>query len=125
MGAFLTSLFVTLGTAMAGLCIARAINLEIDFTQMLVILAFVICMMSLPISVAGHGVREAAFIVMFLVLGIKIGNATASQGHAVAFSLIYYALHLFWGLVGGLVFVAGGTRLKLPPDTEALRDRGT
>jgi hypothetical protein len=123
MGAFLTSIFVTVGTAMAGLCIARAIDLDINFTQMLVILAFVICMMSLPISVAGHGIREAAFIVMFLAFGIRTGNATASQGYAVAFSLIYYALHLFWGLVGGLVFVAGGSRLNIPPDTEHCETR--
>lgn len=125
LAAFLTSIFVALGTALSAVFIARALQLNIDFTQMLVILAFVICMMSLPISVAGHGVREAAFVIMFMAFDVKAGGVAASQGHAIAFSLIYYLLHLFWGLVGGAIYLAGGSRLPSAVELETLQDEAS
>lgn len=116
--ALLVSVLVVGGTAVTGQTIANALGLEVDFTQMLVILAVVICMMSLPISVAGHGVREAAFVVMFQAFDIHAQGLPVDQNHAVAFSLIYYGLHLFWGLVGGLIFITGNPQERDLPHSE-------
>jgi uncharacterized membrane protein YbhN (UPF0104 family) len=57
----------------------------------------------LPISIAGIGVREAAFVSLFTTVG-----ATAEQ--ALALSLAYFTLSVVNSLVGGVVYLAFGRR---------------
>ncbi len=107
LGALACSAIAVTITSVAGYSIARAIHVDASFLQIVVVLAYVICITSLPISIAGHGVREGAFVLMFAVFGLGAQGAGASAGSelAVLFSVIYFALHLFWGLIGGLVYL--------------------
>jgi uncharacterized protein (TIRG00374 family) len=92
----------------AGYCIALAINLKVSYIQMLITLSIVIFVISLPISIGGHGIREGAFVAMFAIFGIITVDKQTGMGQepAVLFSLLFYALFLIWSLVGGLVYLA-------------------
>lgn len=88
----------------AGYALARAVGLTVSYSEMLVILALVICLISLPISVGGHGVRELAFVSLFAAFGV-IDASSAGQGIAVLFSLLFFGLVSTWSLVGGGVYL--------------------
>jgi uncharacterized protein (TIRG00374 family) len=105
----------------AGYCIALAINVQATYAQILVTLAIVICIISLPISIGGHGVREGAFVLMFAALGIiTVDHHTgAGQEPAVLFSLLFYALLSVWSLVGGLIYLI----FRHPDERRAFTDR--
>jgi hypothetical protein len=99
---------LTLALVAAASCIAIAIGLNVTYPQMLIILAVVICVISLPISIGGHGVREGIFVLMFAAFGaINIDRQTGTgQELAVLFSLLFFAIPLIWSLVGGIVYLA-------------------
>jgi len=98
---------LTLALVAAGICIAIGIGLNVTYLQMLIILTVVICVISLPISIAGHGVREGIFVLMFAAFGvINIDRQTGGgQEAAVLFSLLFFAIPLIWSLVGGIVYL--------------------
>lgn len=98
---------LTLALVGAGSCIAMGIGLNVTFMQMLIVLTVVICVISLPISIGGHGVREGIFVLMFSVFGaINIDRQTGSgQESAVLFSLLFFAIPLILSLVGGVVYL--------------------
>ena len=98
---------LTLALVEAGCFIAIGIGLNITYMQMLIILTVVICVISLPISIGGHGVREGIFVLMFAAFGvINIDPQTGSgQEPAVLFSLLFFAIPLIWSLVGGVVYL--------------------
>lgn len=100
LAAVAVSAVVILLTAEVGYWIAAGIGMALPRLQSAVILAFVICMTSLPLSIAGHGVREGAFILMFALFGVA-----AAPEPAVLFSVIFFLLHLVWGALGGLLYL--------------------
>jgi len=101
-GTILTLILVT-----AGSCIAFGIGLNVTYVQMWIILAIVICAISLPISIGGHGVREAIFVLMFASFGLITVDPRSWVGQepAILFSLLFFAIQLFWSLVGGVVYL--------------------
>jgi len=108
----LTLASITAGVVMtgvlvaAGYCIGIGIGLKVTYMQMLVIMTVVICVISLPISIGGHGVREGIFAIMFGVFGvISIDRQEGGQEHAILFSLLFFAIPLIWSLVGGIVYL--------------------
>ncbi len=64
------------------------------------IISFVL---SLPISVAGLGAREAAYVALFSSVGVP-------SDLGLALSLAFYAVNLLTGLVGGVLYLIGGMR---------------
>lgn len=109
-----------------GYCIARAIHLEATFGQLVVILAVVICAISLPISVGGHGVREGMFILMFSAFGIANVDPTTGAGKepALLFSVLFFAMYLVWSLIGGIVYVVFRHAGRIEAVTPAARAIG-
>ena len=75
---------------------------------MLVIITVVICVISLPISIGGHGVREGIFVIMFTAFGLIRLNQQSGAGQetAILFSLLFFAIPLVWSLVGGIVYLS-------------------
>ncbi len=107
----------------AGYCIALAIHLDVTYMQILTILAIVTCVISLPISIGGHGVREGMFVIMFSAFGIiTIDKQTGvGQEPAVLFSILFFALLFVWSLVGGLVYLTFNTSItKIDPQPHRL-----
>lgn len=98
---------LTLVLNLAAYCIAVAIGLQVTYGQMLVIVTVAICVISLPISIGGHGVREGIFAIMFAAFGVVSIDRSAEPGHASAilFSLLFFAIPLVWSLLGGLVYL--------------------
>ncbi len=91
----------------AGYSIARAIHLDVTFMQILIILSVVTCVISIPISIGGNGIREGAFVIMFAAFGvITIDKRTGGgQEPAILFSILFFALFSVWSLLGGLVYL--------------------
>jgi uncharacterized protein (TIRG00374 family) len=89
-------------------CIGVGIGLTVTYMQMLVIITVVICVISLPISIGGHGVREGIFLIMFTAFGlIRLNQPSgADQETAILFSLLFFAIPLVWSLVGGIVYLS-------------------
>lgn len=85
-----------------GYCLARALGLDAGFGQMVVILATVFCLMSLPVSISGHGIREFAFVIMFSVYGLASKH---DPEPAIAFSILWIGVSLLWSLIGGAVYL--------------------
>jgi uncharacterized protein (TIRG00374 family) len=107
-GALGSGVVLTLVLVVAGCCVAEGIHIHVTFEQMLIMLAAAICTTSLPISVGGHGVREATFVAMFTALGVGATDSSVSSGipeRAVLFSVLFFAMTLVWSVVGGIVYV--------------------
>ncbi|KIE57804.1 membrane protein [Methylacidiphilum kamchatkense Kam1] len=76
----------------------RSLNLEIPFLYLAATLAIVSVLISIPITISGLGIREGLIVVFFHLLGIKTEPA-------LSFSLLVFAMSLFWSLVGGIVYL--------------------
>lgn len=60
----------------------------------------------LPVSIGGLGVRDGAWLVLLTAAGYEAGPVVAS-------SLLYFAVTMFAGAIGGLVFVSRGVAAEL------------
>lgn len=81
----------------AGYCIIRALGIAMGYMTVGVVFAIVFFIIALPVSIAGHGLRESAFVLIFSFFGI---GATP----AVAVSLLYAALTTLFSLFGGIFY---------------------
>ena len=107
LAAFATALPTHLVNCAAAFCIARAVHLDVDFLQVAVAVAFVNCSSLLPVSIGGHGLREAGFLFIFGLYGVLgpegvHGPAVAS---VLAFSLLFCARSLISSLPGAFFYV--------------------
>ena len=81
----------------AYVCIARSLELDIGFVTIAWTRSAAILVAMLPVSVAGLGVRESAFLVMLAPYGI-LGE------QAIAFSLAIFVLTIVaLGMIGGII----------------------
>ncbi len=103
---------------------ARAFGVFKDlggFIDIVAVLPIILTIAAIPLTPAGVGVREGLFEQVFLKLfGI-------SKAVAVPISLIGFLMTVFWGLIGGLVYLAyrpsGGIHLKdVEEEVEAVED---
>lgn len=85
-----------------------ALNIPISYAQLLWIVAIVTTLQSLPISIAGIGVREGAYVYLLHQQG---ADATA----ALALSLIIFALQVLTAVVGGVLQIQSGLRVPENP----------
>jgi hypothetical protein len=89
---------VHLSNSAGGYCAARALNLPVGYASIAVILAIVFFVISIPVTVSGHGLRESIFVLMFSLFGV---GASA----ALLYSLCYLAFTLAWSLACGPVYL--------------------
>lgn len=84
--------------------IARAMNLE-QVTLLMCFVLLPVCwtISALPVSVAGLGMTETAFVHFFSLVGI-------ARSDALAWSLLYRVTMVGWSLVGGIVLALGKKR---------------
>ena len=94
-----------LGFAAMGV-VARGLGVPISIWQVIILTPFPIFLSHLPISIGGWGVREAAVIVAFRIIGVP-------EAQSLAVSIIYGACVLFASLPGGLLWLLD-LRLKPP-----------
>ncbi|ACD84225.1 lysylphosphatidylglycerol synthase transmembrane domain-containing protein [Candidatus Methylacidiphilum infernorum] len=87
----------------------RSLHLDIPFLFLASILAIVSVLISIPVTISGLGVREGLIVVFFQLLGIKVEPA-------LSFSLLVFAMSLFWSLIGGIVYL----RYKKPKTDDTI-----
>lgn len=86
-------------------CVARAAAVPFEFTHSLLLIPPVLLISTVPISIAGWGVRETALIVAF-------GYAGLPESDALIVSLLFGATMLAFGIAGGGVWLASGADLR-------------
>lgn len=107
--------------SMAVYVLAAGLGLDVHALDCLVLVPPVILIMTLPISIAGWGVRETAMVTAFGFVGIP-------DHSALVLSVLFGIVTMVTALPGGLVFLlAGGRRIEAeelaaeaaepPPDT--------
>jgi glycosyltransferase 2 family protein len=92
---------VQLGNVLAVYCIAAGLHLHVAFASCLLIVPLANILQSLPISIAGWGVRESFFVAAFAMLGV-------AAPQALAVSVIFGLLIIATSLPGGIVWLMQG-----------------
>ncbi|MDD4933257.1 MAG: lysylphosphatidylglycerol synthase transmembrane domain-containing protein [Methylacidiphilaceae bacterium] len=92
----------------------QALRLELPFWLLVTTMVVVNVAVALPVSISGLGIREGALLYL-------LGSFGVSREEAVAFSLLLFAVGLFWSLLGGIVYLyyrsvaPGGGEQGIPP----------
>lgn len=92
------SVVVHLGVISVGWLIACALSIDVTLVDCIVLIPPVVLLTTLPISIAGWGVREGAMVVGFGFLGVAAPEALAMS---VVFGLVQVAA----GLPGGAIWL--------------------
>jgi uncharacterized protein (TIRG00374 family) len=100
----LLSIGVHLFSILAIAVLALATEIVVHWTAFVVVVPIAILLMTVPISIAGWGVREGV-----MVVGLGYAGVAAEQ--AVALSILFGLLVLIIALPGGLVWIVAGRRL--------------
>ena len=81
-------------------CIAQSVTASASFTLLLYMIPPVILISTIPISIAGWGVRESSMIVAFTYAGLAAGDGLIVS---ILFGLTAFAI----GALGGAVWITG------------------
>ncbi|NQV57400.1 MAG: flippase-like domain-containing protein [Rhodospirillales bacterium] len=83
--------------------LARSLNIEVDLIDCLVLVPPVMLVTTIPISIAGWGVREMAMVTAFGFVGMETDTA-------ILFSVLFGLANIVVALPGGLLWLMGGYR---------------
>ena len=103
MGVSLTTHVLTAATAW---CVARAVTVPFEFMHALLLVPPVVLISTVPISIAGWGVRESALMLAF-------GYAGLSQSDGLVVSILFGVAYFAIGILGGAAWLVGGRGLPL------------
>lgn len=92
--------------------LATGMDVDVSFVDCLTLIPLVILVTTLPISIAGWGVREGAMVVAFGLIGV------ASES-AVVLSVMMGILAILGSLPGGILWLLSGQSRKDIPDAVA------
>ena len=90
-------------TVLAAWGVAKAAHASIEFVQALFLILPVVLVATVPVSIAGWGVRESAMILAFSYAGL-------AESDGLIVSLLFGFAALGIGAVGGIVWIASGYR---------------
>jgi len=85
-------------------CLARAAGTSLPFSYCLIMHPLLSVMLALPVSLGGFGVREGGYL--YFITRLDIDDSIA-----VTMGLLWFAVTVLSGLVGGAFFLAEGARL--------------
>ncbi len=94
--------FMTVGVAWS---VAMAAQASVDFMQALFLMLPVILIATVPISIAGWGVRESAMVLAFSYAGL-------AESDGLIVSILYGLAIMAIGAIGGIVWIASGYRWR-------------
>lgn len=99
----LAALFISVGVHIASFlvffCAARSLAAAVSFLDLTSVMPIINTLSALPISVGGTGPREGMFQTMLSQL------CGLTEGQAVAISLTGFMVILFWGVIGGVIYL--------------------
>ena len=85
-------------------CLAQSVEASASFALLLFMIPPVVLISTIPISIAGWGVREGSMIVAFSYAGLAAGDGLIVS---VLFGLTAFAI----GTIGGLIWITSGVRI--------------
>ena len=106
------SVAIHLLTVAAAWCCVKAVASPVSFAQVLFLMPPVLLIATVPVSIAGWGVRESSMIVAFAYAGL-------AQSDGLTLSILFGAASFIVGVVGGIIWIVSGLRLR--PLDEARR----
>lgn len=98
-----SSIMVHLLTISAAWCCVRAVAAPVGFAHVLFLMPPVLLIATVPISIAGWGVRESSMIAAFAYAGL-------AESDGLTLSILFGAVSFIIGIVGGIVWISGGFR---------------
>jgi glycosyltransferase 2 family protein len=101
----LCSVTIHLFTVIAAWCCIKAIAAPVSFAQVLFLMPPVLLIVTIPVSIAGWGVRESSMIVAFAYAGL-------AQSNGLTLSILFGAVTFVVGIVGGIVWITSGLRVR-------------
>ena len=87
--------------ALATYCLGHALRIDVNLLDCLVLMPPVILITTIPISIAGWGLREGAMVAAFAFVGV-------SEGDAFVMSVLFGLVGILVSLPGGVIWVTGG-----------------
>lgn len=99
---------------LCGVCVAQVqslvwgLGLELSLRHLFAVVPMITCMVVLPLTPSGLGVRENLFVLMLAVPLIGVEHTSA-----LSLSLLCTAGSLFWSLIGGVVYAGLKTKHHL------------
>ncbi|HEX2114237.1 MAG TPA: lysylphosphatidylglycerol synthase transmembrane domain-containing protein [Alphaproteobacteria bacterium] len=94
-----SAVVVHLGVVTSAWLVARALAIDVTLIDCLVLVPPVVLLTTLPISIAGWGVRESATVIAFGFVGVPPVDA-------VALSVVFGLVQIVIGLPGGALWIA-------------------
>src|SRR5262249_35292242 len=95
------SVAIQLLTVVAAWCCVKAVAAPVSFAQVLFLIPPVILISSMPVSIAGWGVRESSAIMAFAYAGL-------SQSDGLIVSILFGAATFVVGVIGGIIWIVSG-----------------
>jgi uncharacterized membrane protein YbhN (UPF0104 family) len=97
--------------------VARALAIQVSLLDCIVLVPPIVLVTTLPISIAGWGVRESATVIGFGFVGV-------APVDAVALSIVFGLVQIVIGLPGGLIWMlqrrdAGQKSMQRPPRSQS------
>jgi uncharacterized membrane protein YbhN (UPF0104 family) len=92
----LLALLFQLGVVASNYVLCLALGISVSYVQLLWVVAAASLLQSLPISIAGVGVREGAYVYI-------LGTQGVSASSALALSLLVFGIQVLLALAGGLL----------------------
>src|SRR5262245_33945383 len=99
------SIVIHLITVISAWCCTKAIAAPVSLAQILFLLPPVLLVSTIPISIAGWGVRESSMIAAFALAGL-------AESDGLTLSILFGAATFTIGLVGGVVWILSGLRAR-------------
>jgi len=113
---FVCSVFVQVGVIAGHYFLGRQLGMNVGIGYFFLFIPLTTAIGMLPISLAGLGIREGAFIFLFT-------RAGATKEQAITLSLMWFAIMAIVSIVGGLEYLRIGGRRQM--ETEADTPPGT
>ncbi|RDV04735.1 lysylphosphatidylglycerol synthase transmembrane domain-containing protein [Undibacter mobilis] len=96
-------------TVLATWCMVQSVSASVNIELLLFMVPPVLLIATVPISIAGWGVREGSMIVAFSYAGLPQSDGLVVS---VLIGITFFAI----GAIGGIVWVASGARRTKPAD---------
>lgn len=109
------SITIHIVTVAIAWCCMKAVAAPVGFAPILFLIPPVLLIATVPISIAGWGVRESSMVVAFSYAGL-------AQSDGLMLSILYGATSFAVGAIGGLIWIASGLSvgsLPKPAETQA------
>jgi len=76
--------------------LTRALDIYVDFKNLISIRSLSLIITSIPISIGGFGLREGSFLILFESFGID-------STRIISLSFLLFSRTLFLGIIGGIL----------------------